>query len=86
MNGSETLATCGAFFNPAIRAPTSDLLAAGVGIRTPGASKTTRAVASAAEARRNSFSIATMVAVVGLTESSHADLMARLDRLGTNLR
>ncbi|MFE1907705.1 ABC transporter permease [Streptomyces gardneri] len=29
--------------------------------------------------------IATMVAVVGLSESSRADLMARLDRLGTNL-
>lgn len=29
--------------------------------------------------------IATMVAVVGLSESSHADLMDRLDRLGTNL-
>ncbi|MFE3906057.1 ABC transporter permease [Streptomyces sp. NPDC059153] len=29
--------------------------------------------------------IATMVAVVGLSESSRADLMAQLDRLGTNL-
>lgn len=29
--------------------------------------------------------IATMVAVVGLSQSSRADLMARLDRLGTNL-
>lgn len=29
--------------------------------------------------------IATMVAVVGLSESSRADLLARLDRLGTNL-
>ncbi|WP_432121399.1 ABC transporter permease [Streptomyces sp. S1] len=29
--------------------------------------------------------IATVVAVVGLSESSRADLMARLDRLGTNL-
>ncbi|MEO3976255.1 ABC transporter permease [Streptomyces sp. CAU 1734] len=29
--------------------------------------------------------IATMVAVVGLSESSRADLMAKLDRLGTNL-
>ncbi|MFF2405326.1 ABC transporter permease [Streptomyces sp. NPDC058092] len=29
--------------------------------------------------------IATMVVVVGLSESSRADLMARLDRLGTNL-
>ncbi|MFD4175735.1 ABC transporter permease [Streptomyces anulatus] len=29
--------------------------------------------------------IATMVAVVGLSESSRADLMSRLDRLGTNL-
>ncbi|WP_329196809.1 ABC transporter permease [Streptomyces sp. NBC_01435] len=29
--------------------------------------------------------IATMVAVVGLSESSRADLMTRLDRLGTNL-
>ncbi|MET8825608.1 ABC transporter permease [Streptomyces sp. NPDC004610] len=29
--------------------------------------------------------IATMVAVVGLSQSSKADLMARLDRLGTNL-
>ncbi|MER5490435.1 ABC transporter permease [Streptomyces sp. NPDC002490] len=29
--------------------------------------------------------IATMVTVVGLSESSRADLMARLDRLGTNL-
>ncbi|MFI8437285.1 ABC transporter permease [Streptomyces sp. NPDC079020] len=29
--------------------------------------------------------IATMVAVVGLSESSRSDLMARLDRLGTNL-
>ncbi|MFD8825107.1 ABC transporter permease [Streptomyces sp. NPDC059605] len=29
--------------------------------------------------------IATMVAVVGLSESSRADLMARLDRFGTNL-
>ncbi|MEU7119211.1 ABC transporter permease [Streptomyces zaomyceticus] len=29
--------------------------------------------------------IATMIAVVGLSESSRADLMARLDRLGTNL-
>ncbi|MFE4617161.1 ABC transporter permease [Streptomyces sp. NPDC056747] len=29
--------------------------------------------------------IATMVAVVGLSESSRADLMARIDRLGTNL-
>ncbi|NEE18556.1 ABC transporter permease, partial [Streptomyces sp. SID7499] len=28
--------------------------------------------------------IATMVAVVGLSESSRADLMSRLDRLGTN--
>ncbi|MFD9219315.1 alpha/beta hydrolase [Streptomyces sp. NPDC060064] len=47
MNGSETLATYGAFFNPTIRAPISDLLAAGVGFRPPGASKTTRAVAPA---------------------------------------
>ncbi|WP_405996916.1 ABC transporter permease [Streptomyces sp. NBC_00829] len=32
-----------------------------------------------------SIGIATMVAVIGLSTSSRADLMARLDRLGTNL-
>ncbi|MEU9336993.1 ABC transporter permease [Streptomyces sp. NPDC048290] len=57
----------------------ADVLRLGaVGLR----SRRTRVVLSALGI---ALGIATMVAVVGLSQSSKADLMARLDRLGTNL-
>ncbi len=63
---------------PARLAPRDVLRVGAVGLRA----RRDRVVLSALGI---AIGIATMVAVVGLAESSRADLMARLDRLGTNL-
>ncbi|MER6915325.1 ABC transporter permease [Streptomyces sp. NPDC000594] len=68
----------GARLRPA-RLPLGDILRLGaVGLRARRARVVLSALGIA-------IGIATMVAVVGLSHSSKADLMARLDRLGTNL-
>lgn len=63
---------------PARLAPLDVLRVGAVGLRARRARVVLSALGIA-------IGIATMVAVVGLSESSRADLMARLDRLGTNL-
>ncbi|MEL5956134.1 ABC transporter permease [Streptomyces sp. CLV115] len=63
---------------PARLSPTDVLRVGAVGLRARRARVVLSALGIA-------IGIATMVAVVGLSESSRADLMARLDRLGTNL-
>lgn len=63
---------------PARLAPGDVLRVGAVGLRARRARVVLSALGIA-------IGIATMVAVVGLSESSRADLMARLDRLGTNL-
>ncbi|WP_329417918.1 ABC transporter permease [Streptomyces sp. NBC_01268] len=63
---------------PARLAPRDVLRTGAVGLRT----RRTRVVLSALGI---AIGIATMIAVVGLSTSSRADLMSRLDRLGTNL-
>ena len=57
----------------------SDILAAGVG------SMTRRGARSVLSALGASIGIAALVAVLGLSDSSRAELSDRLDRLGTNL-
>jgi putative ABC transport system permease protein len=59
-------------------APADVLRAGGVGLRTRRLRATLSALGIA-------IGIATMVAVLGISESSKADLLAALDRLGTNL-
>ncbi|MEU5976831.1 ABC transporter permease [Streptomyces sp. NPDC047315] len=63
---------------PARLAPADVLRLGAVGLRARRARVVLSALGIA-------IGIATMVAVVGLSHSSRADLMARLDRLGTNL-
>ncbi|MEU9605600.1 ABC transporter permease [Streptomyces sp. NPDC048057] len=63
---------------PARLAPVDVLRLGAVGLRARRARVVLSALGIA-------IGIATMVAVVGLSHSSKADLMARLDRLGTNL-
>ncbi|MFJ6567467.1 ABC transporter permease [Streptomyces sp. NPDC091292] len=63
---------------PARLAPRDILRVGAVGLRARRARVVLSALGIA-------IGIATMVAVVGLSESSRADLMDRLDRLGTNL-
>ncbi|MBC3982431.1 ABC transporter permease [Streptomyces sp. AC536] len=63
---------------PARLAPRDILRVGAVGLRARRARVVLSALGIA-------IGIATMVAVVGLAESSRADLMAQLDRLGTNL-
>ena len=61
------------------RMPAADVLRTGsVGLRT----RRLRAVLSALGI---AIGIASMVAVLGISESSRADLLAQIDRLGTNL-
>jgi putative ABC transport system permease protein len=62
----------------------SKLLAADV-LRVGGAGLRTRRLRAALSALGIAIGIASMVAVLGISESSKADLVARLDRLGTNL-
>ncbi|MEU6933569.1 ABC transporter permease [Streptomyces sp. NPDC046385] len=63
---------------PARLAPRDVLRTGAIGLRT----RRTRVVLSSLGI---AIGIATMIAVVGLSTSSRADLMSRLDRLGTNL-
>ena len=64
---------------PASRLPFRDLLrVAVVGLRT-------RKLRAALSALGIAIGIASLVAVLGLSESSKSDLLAQLDRLGTNL-
>ncbi|MFC9243924.1 ABC transporter permease [Streptomyces sp. NPDC057136] len=63
---------------PSVLSPGDVLRVGAVGLRARRARVVLSALGIA-------IGIATMVAVVGLSESSRADLMARLDRLGTNL-
>src|SRR4051812_6280725 len=61
------------------RLPAADVLRTGsIGLRT-------RRVRAALSAVGIAIGIASMVAVLGISESSRADLIAQLDRLGTNL-
>ena len=54
-------------------------------LRVGAAGLRTRRVRAALSAVGIAIGIASMVAVLGISQSSRADLLARLDRLGTNL-
>ena len=60
-------------------------LAAGDVFRTAGVGLRTRPLRAALSALGIMIGIASLVAVLGLSESSKSDLLAQLDRLGTNL-
>ena len=61
------------------RMPAADVLRTGsLGLRT-------RRLRAALSALGIAIGIASMVAVLGISESSRADLLAQIDRLGTNL-
>ncbi|MCL1593484.1 MAG: ABC transporter permease [Actinomycetia bacterium] len=63
---------------PSRLAPADTLRAAGIGLRT-------RRLRSVLSALGIMIGIGAMVAVLGLSESSKSDLLAQLDRLGTNM-
>jgi putative ABC transport system permease protein len=63
---------------PSRLAPADVLRAGSIGLRT-------RRLRAALSALGIAIGIASMVAVLGISESSRADLLAQLDRLGTNL-
>jgi putative ABC transport system permease protein len=67
-----------------MRPTPSKLLPADV-LRVGSAGLRTRRLRAALSALGIAIGIASMVAVLGISESSKADLVARLDRLGTNL-
>ena len=54
-------------------------------LRTGSLGLRTRRLRAALSALGIAIGIASMVAVLGISESSKADLLAQLDRLGTNL-
>ncbi len=68
----------GATLTPSRLHPADALRTAGVGLRT-------RKLRAGLSAVGITIGIAAMVAVLGLSESSKSDLIAQLDRLGTNL-
>ena len=63
---------------PSRLAPVDVLRVGSVGLRT-------RRLRAALSALGVAIGIASMVAVLGISESSRAELMSQLDRLGTNL-
>ena len=64
---------------------TSDRMTAADVLRTGALGLRTRRARAALSALGIAIGVASMVAVLGISESSKADLLAQLDRLGTNL-